>query len=90
MARKRTMKWNDLHLRPMVEAITEDNVDSNCSMIKNMPPKGKRITDLMCIFANVYRRILLFVFATLRYVNSSTWQNHRQLCVAQGLKKFDL
>ena len=90
MARKRAMKWNDLHLRPRVEAITEDNVESNCSMIKYIPPKGVSFSDLMCIFANVYRRILLFVFATLRYVNSSTWQHHRQLFVVQVLKKFDL
>jgi len=39
MARKRAMKWNDLHLRPRVESITEDNVESNCSMIENIPPK---------------------------------------------------
>ena len=31
MARQRAMKWNDLHLGPRVESITDDNVVSNCS-----------------------------------------------------------
>jgi hypothetical protein len=26
---KRAMKWNDLHLSPRVESITDDNVESN-------------------------------------------------------------
>ncbi len=51
MARKRAMKWNDLHLRPRVELITDDNVESNCSMIENIPPKGVNFSDLICIFA---------------------------------------
>ena len=45
------MKWNDLHLRPRVESITEDNVESNCSMIENIPPKGVSFSDLICTFA---------------------------------------
>ena len=45
------MKWNDLHLRPRVESITDDNVESNCSMIENIPPKGVSFSDLICIFA---------------------------------------
>ena len=51
MARKRAKKWNDLHLRPRVESITDDNVESNCSMIENIPPKGVSFSDLICIFA---------------------------------------
>ena len=51
MARKRAMKWNDLHIRPRVESITEDNVESNCSMIENIPPKGVSFSDFICIFA---------------------------------------
>ena len=51
MARKRAMKWNDLHLRPRVESITDDNVESNCSMIEKIPPKGVSFSDLICIFA---------------------------------------
>ena len=49
------MKWNDLHLRPRVESITEDNVESNCSMIENIPPKGVSFSDLICIFAMSYQ-----------------------------------
>ena len=45
------MEWNDLHLRPRVESVTEDNVESNCSMIENIPPKGVSFLDLICIFA---------------------------------------
>jgi len=45
------MKWNDLHLRPRVESITDDNVESNCSMIENNPPKGVSLSDLIYIFA---------------------------------------
>ena len=44
------MKWNDLHLRPRVESITDDNVESNCSMIENIPPKGVSFSDLICTF----------------------------------------
>ena len=51
MARKRAMKWNDLHLRSRVESITDDNVESNCSRIENIPPKGVSFSDLICIFA---------------------------------------
>ena len=51
MARKRAIKWNDPHLRPRVDSITDDNVESNCSMIENNPPKGVSFSDLICIFA---------------------------------------
>ena len=51
MARRRAKKWNDLHLRPRIESITDDNVESNCSMIENIPPKGVSFSDLICIFA---------------------------------------
>ena len=50
MARKRAKKWNDLHLRPRVESITDDNVESNCYMIENSPPKGVSFSDLICTF----------------------------------------
>ena len=55
MARKRAKKWNDRHLRPRVESITDDNVESNCSMIENIPPKGVSFSDLICIFAMSYQ-----------------------------------
>ena len=52
MARKRVKKWNDLHIRPGGgESITDDNVESNCSIIENIPPKGVSFSDLICIFA---------------------------------------
>ena len=31
--------------------MTDDNVESNCSMIENNPPKGVSLSDLICIFA---------------------------------------
>ena len=34
-----------------------DNVESNCSMIENIPPKGVSISDLICIFAMSYQKI---------------------------------
>ena len=46
-----SISWNNLHLRPRVESITEDNVESNCSMIEKIPPKGVSFSDLICIFA---------------------------------------
>ena len=45
------MKWNDLHLRPRVESITDDNVESNCSMIENIPPKGVIESNFICTLA---------------------------------------
>ena len=41
----------DLHLRPRVESITDDNVESNCSMIENIPPKGESFSDFIATFA---------------------------------------
>ena len=51
MARKRAKKWNDLHLRPRVESITDDNVESNCSIIEKIPPKGVSFSDFIATFA---------------------------------------
>ena len=45
------VKCNNLHLRPRVESITEDNVESNCSMIENIPPKGVSFSDFIAFFA---------------------------------------
>ena len=45
------MKWNDLHHRLRIESITDDNVESNCYMIENIPPKGVEFSDLICNFA---------------------------------------
>ena len=37
--------------KPRVESIADDNVELNCSMIKNIPPKRVGSSDLICIFA---------------------------------------
>ena len=34
-----------------VESITDDNVESNCSIIEKIPPKGVSFSDFICIFA---------------------------------------
>ena len=50
IARKRAMKWNNLHLKPRVDLITDDNVKSNCFMIENNPSKGVRFLDFIATF----------------------------------------
>ena len=60
------MKWNDLHLRPRVESITDDNVESNCSMIENIPPKGVSFSDFICTFAMSFGDFAILLFAALR------------------------
>ena len=37
-----------------------DNVESNCSMIENIPPKGVSFSDFICTFAMSFR--VLFAF----------------------------
>ncbi len=38
------------------ENLLEDNsIESNCSMIENIPPKGVSFSDLICIFAMSYQ-----------------------------------
>ena len=51
---------------PLVESITEDNVESNCSMTRKNPPKGVSFSDLICIFAMLCQSFACFLFATLR------------------------
>ena len=36
---------------PSVESITEDSLESNCSIIENIPPKRVSFADFMLIFA---------------------------------------
>ena len=55
MARKRAMKWTDLHLRPRVESITDDNVESNCSMIRKYSSKRSEFLRFNLYFCHVYR-----------------------------------
>lgn len=42
---------------------------------ENIPPKGVCFSDLICIFAMPIVGFSCFLFATLRQINSSTWQN---------------
>ena len=49
-----------------VESITEDNMESNCSMTRKNPPKGVSFSDLICIFAMLCQSFACFLFATLR------------------------
>ena len=56
---------SELHLRPSVESITDDNVESNCSMIENIPPKGVSFSDFICIFAMPDEVLFDYFFATL-------------------------
>ena len=60
MARKRAMKWTDLHLRPRVESITDDNVESNCSMIRKYSSKRSEFLRFNLYFCHVYRWIFFF------------------------------
>ena len=36
---------------PSVESITDDSLESDCSIIENIPPKGVSFADFMLIFA---------------------------------------
>lgn len=42
---------------------------------ENIPPKGVCFSDLICIFAMPIVGFSCFLFAKLRQINSSTWQN---------------
>ena len=66
MARKRAMKWNDLHLRPRVESITDDNVESNYSMTKKYSSKRSEFLIFNLYFCHIYSRILLFIFCNTK------------------------
>ncbi|OYP39936.1 hypothetical protein CIK90_02760 [Prevotella sp. P5-126] len=51
MARKGAVKRNDLYLKPRVESIKEDNVESNCSMTRKLSSKRSEFPNLICNFA---------------------------------------
>ena len=36
---------------PRVESITDESLESNCSMIENIPPKGVSFSDFIATFA---------------------------------------
>lgn len=37
--------------RPRVESITDESMESNCSIIEKIPPKGVSFSDSICTFA---------------------------------------
>ena len=40
-----------LHLIPRVESITDESLESNCSIIEIIPPKGESFSDFIATFA---------------------------------------
>ena len=36
---------------PRVESITDERLESNCSIIEKIPPKGESFSDLIATFA---------------------------------------
>ena len=50
-------------------------LESNCSMTRKYSSKGVCFSDLICIFAMSIVGFSCFLFATLRQINPSTWQN---------------
>ena len=40
-----------VHLIPRVESITDESLESNCSIIENIPPKGVGFSDFIATFA---------------------------------------
>ena len=67
-----------------------ESLESNCSIIEKIPPKGVSFSDFIATFAMSDQSFACFLFATLRKVKLLTWQNPEQLFVAQVLKKFNL
>ena len=51
----------NLHLRPRVESITDDNVASNCSITRKYFSKRSVFLKFYFYLCYVYRQILLFV-----------------------------
>lgn len=70
IARKCAMKWNNLHLKPRVGSITDDNVKSNCFLIENIPSKGVRFLDFIATFAMSYQ-----IFACFSFPNTKISEN---------------
>ena len=40
-----------MHLIPRVESITDESLESNCSIIVKIPPKGESFSDIIATFA---------------------------------------
>ena len=71
MARKRAMKWNDLHLRPRVESITDDNVESNYSMTKKYSSKRSEFLRFNLCFCHVILEFCSFSFRNTKISENS-------------------
>ena len=63
MARKRAMKWNNLHLKPRVDSITDDNVKSNCFMARKHSFKRSVFLRFYCYLCHVISEFCLFFFS---------------------------
>ena len=46
---------------PSVESITDDSLESNCSIIENIPPKGVSFADFMLIFAMPLMNFICYI-----------------------------
>ena len=57
-------KFNGLSFDTLVDS--DDNVESNCSIIANIPPKGVSFSDFICTFAMPCYDFRLFSNCTLR------------------------
>ena len=53
-------KFNGLSFDTLVDS--DDNVESNCSIIANIPPKGVSFSDFIAIFAMAYQSFVYFHF----------------------------
>ena len=49
--RDRYLDSYSLHLIPRVESIIDESLESNCSIIENIPPKGVSFSDFIATFA---------------------------------------
>ena len=65
------MKWNDLHLRPRGESITEDNVESNCSMTRKEISKRSEFLRFNLYFCHVISEFGLFSFRNTKISENS-------------------
>ena len=77
MARKRAMKWNDLHLRPRIESITDDNVESNCSMTKKYSSKRSEFLRFNMYFCHVEEFTYLSVAKINKQNSDMIWQRYK-------------
>jgi len=46
---------------PSVESITDDSLESSCSIIENIPPKGVSLADFMLIFAMPLMNFICYI-----------------------------